>query len=275
MYYNIIGGYMGRRILGSILLLLIFIPIFIVGGNIFNLSIYVVSVMALHEFISVKDSRKEIPLFIKIISYIALSSLVLSNQNIDMTFSVDYRILSSIFILFLVPTVLYHDRSRYSIVDGFYLIGGILFLGMSFNCLILVRSFNLELSIYLFLISIFSDAYSYITGTYIGKHKLIEEVSKDKTLEGMLGGLIFGVFVPVMYYTTVNPDVNIIKLILITVFLCILGIFGDLSFSAIKRYFGKKNFSNVIVGHGGILDRFDSIIFIVLGFMFCINIIGG
>lgn len=266
---------MGRRILGSILLLLIFIPIFIVGGNIFNLSIYVVSVMALHEFISVKDSRKEIPLFIKIISYIALSSLVLSNQNIDMTFSVDYRILSSIFILFLVPTVLYHDRSRYSIVDGFYLIGGILFLGMSFNCLILVRSFNLELSIYLFLISIFSDAYSYITGTYIGKHKLIEEVSKDKTLEGMLGGLIFGVFVPVMYYTTVNPDVNIIKLILITVFLCILGIFGDLSFSAIKRYFGKKNFSNVIVGHGGILDRFDSIIFIVLGFMFCINIIGG
>lgn len=274
MYYNIIGGYMGRRILGSILLLIIFIPLFVMGNGVFDFSIYIVSLLAIREFISVKESKKVVPFFIKVLSYIAISSLVLSRQDIDMIFSIDYRVLASIFILFLVPTILY-DRNRYSINDSFYFIGGILFLGISFKCLMLVRQFDMNLSIYLFLISIFSDTYAYITGTYIGNHKLIPNVSPDKTLEGMIGGLLFGVFVPVMYYLTVNPNVNVILFIFITIFLCVLGIFGDLCFSLLKRYFGKKNFSNVIVGHGGILDRFDSIIFIVLGFMFCMNIIGG
>ena len=58
-------------------------------------------------------------------------------------------------------------------------------------------------------------------------------------------------------------------------FLSVLGHLGDLCFSLIKRYFDKKDFSNLIPGHGGILDRFDSIIFILLGFMYFINIIGG
>ena len=62
-------------------------------------------------------------------------------------------------------------------------------------------------------------------------------------------------------------------IILMTLFLSILGQFGDLVFSSIKRYFGKKDFSNIMPGHGGILDRFDSIIFVLLGFMFFIPLI--
>ena len=110
----------------------------------------------------------------------------------------------------------------------------------------------------------------------IGRIKLSKEISPSKTIEGLIGGLIFGTFVPIVYYKTViNTDINIINILSITLFLCILGQLGDLSFSAIKRYFGKKDFSNLIPEHGGILDRFDSIIFILLGFTFFINIIGG
>ena len=265
---------MGQRILGTILLLIIFIPVFIIGGNIFNATIYVVSLLALKEFIDVKNKKKEIPIFIKLISYIALSSIVLSKQELNMLLSIDYRILASIFILFLIPTILYTKDNKYSVNDSFYLIGGILFLGMSFKALTLVRNYNIEYAIYLILISTFSDTYAYITGTYIGKHKLVE-VSPEKTIEGMIGGILFGTFVPVAYYYTIHQNMNLITLILITLFLCIIGIFGDLSFSAIKRYFKQKNFSNIIIGHGGILDRFDSIIFIVLGFMFYMNILGG
>ena len=58
-----------------------------------------------------------------------------------------------------------------------------------------------------------------------------------------------------------------------SLFLSILGQYGDLVFSAIKRYYGKKDFSNIMPGHGGILDRFDSIIFVILGFMFFITLI--
>ena len=268
---------MGKRILSAIMMLLIFIPIFVIGGNLYNAAIYIVSLLALAEFISVKNSKKEIPLVIRILSFIAYSFLIFSNvDSSSMIFSIDYRILSGIFFIFLIPTLIYHNRSLYSINDAFYLIGGILFFGISFSLMIVVRNISLNVLVYLFLIAIFSDTYAYITGSLIGSRKLLEVVSPTKTIEGLIGGIFFGTFVPTMYYITViDSQFNLLLLVFITLFLSVLGHLGDLSFSLIKRYFDKKDFSNLIPGHGGILDRFDSIIFILLGFMFFVNIIGG
>ena len=154
--------------------------------------------------------------------------------------------------------------------------GGVFFISLSFLLLINLRHANLGLEsiIYLFLISTMTDTFAYLTGLLIGRNKLLEEVSPKKTWEGSIGGTLFGVFIPVMFYITViNPMVPLYVIILTTLFLSILGQFGDLVFSAIKRYFNKKDFSNLIPGHGGVLDRFDSIIFILLGFMFFISII--
>lgn len=266
-----------KRSLSAVVLLGIFIPVFLIGGNLFNIVLYFISLIGLHEFISVKETKKDLPLIIKFICYIAYSFVLFSNiQNESFVFSIDYRVLASIFILFLTPTILYRDRKYYSVNDAFYLISGILFLGIAFSLLILLRNMSLHLIIYLFLISIITDTYAYITGRFIGKHKLIEFISPNKTIEGMIGGVLFGVFIPVMYYVTIiNSNINIFILIFITLFLSVLGQIGDLCFSAIKRYFKTKDFSNLIPGHGGVLDRFDSIIFIVLGCMFFINIIGG
>ena len=230
---------MGKKLLSAILMLLIFIPIFYMGGTIYNIFIYIIGFIAINEFISVKNTRKELPLFIKILCYIVYSFLVFSNIKSDsLIFSIDYRVLTGTFALFLIPTVLYHDRSKYSVNDAFYMIGGMLFL--------------------------------------IGNKKLLQKVSPCKTVEGMIGGIVFGTFIPVSYYVTViDPSYNLFLITFITLFLCVLGVIGDLCFSAIKRYFEVKDFSEVIPGHGGILDRFDSIIFILLGFMFFISIIGG
>ena len=268
---------MGKRILSAIMMLLIFIPIFMIGGNLYNFCIYVVSLIGLSEFISIKNSKKKVPFVIKILCFIAFSFLIFSNiSGSVMIFSIDYRILSGIFTLFLIPALIYHDRSLYSINDAFYLIGGVLFLGISFSLMIVVRNMDLNILVYLFLIAIFSDTYAYITGSLIGNRKLLKEVSPTKTIEGLIGGIVFGTFVPTMYYTTViDPQFDLLLLVFITMFLSVLGHLGDLCFSLIKRYFDKKDFSNLIPGHGGILDRFDSIIFILLGFMYFINIIGG
>lgn len=268
---------MFKKLLSALLMLLIFIPVFWIGGTIFYLFIYIISLLGMHEFLNMKESKKNIPIFLRVLCYIAFTFIIFNNVNSSsLIFSIDYRFLSCIFALFLIPTILYHDRSLYSINDAFFLIGSILFLGVSFSMLIVIRNINLELLIYLFLIGVVSDTYAFITGSLIGKRKLLESVSPSKTVEGMIGGIIFGTFIPVMYYITViNPSFNLLSLIFITLFLCVLGHFGDLCFSNIKRYFGKKDFSNIIPGHGGILDRFDSIIFILLGFMFFIDIIGG
>lgn len=266
-----------KKFLIALLLLIILVPILFIGGSLFNVVLFIIALLGINEFISIKSSRKEVPIFIKLLSYIALSFLIFSNENGNsLILSIDYRILSGIFTLFLIPTVLYHDRSLYSVNDAFYLIGGVLFLGISFSLLIIVRNISLNLTIYLLLISVIADTYALITGKIIGNRQLSREISPNKTIEGMIGGVLFGTFVPVVFYKTViDSGINIGLIIFVTLFLCILGQLGDLCFSAIKRYFGKKDFSNIIPSHGGILDRFDSIIFILLGFMFFINILGG
>lgn len=266
---------MKKRVISAIIMLIIAVPILLIGGNIFNLFIYFISILALKEFIELKANKKELPFFITFISYISLTLIELSRiSKAGMIFEVDYRVISGLFLLLLIPTVIYHDKKVYSVKDAFYLVGSIFFLGSSFSLFMTLRTISLEIIIYLLLVATMTDCYAYIVGSLIGRHKLLEEVSPKKTWEGSIGGTFFGVLIPSIYYITViNSNVPIYAIILITLFLSIIGQFGDLFFSTIKRYFGKKDFSNLIPGHGGILDRFDSIIFIALAFIFFVEII--
>lgn len=266
---------MKKRIISALVALIIFIPIFIKGGMIYNLTIYILSLLGLREFLKIKEEKKIIPNFISFISYLMMTLLVLYNvSSTNLLFMIDYRIIAGLFLVFLIPTVLYHNKEQYSINDAFYLIGGLFFLGTSFSLIITLRNIGLEYIIFLFLITTITDSFAYIVGSLIGKHKLLTEISPNKTWEGTIGGSIFGVFISSVFYKTViNTNQAFLVIIMITLFLSILGQFGDLFFSAIKRYFNKKDFSNIMPGHGGILDRLDSIIFVVLGFIFFIAII--
>lgn len=266
---------MKQRVISAIVALLILVPIFLMGGFIYDATIVILSLLGLREFLKVKETKKELPSFIQFISYIMLSLIVVSGVNSqEMIFSIDFRIISGLLVVFLLPTILYHDRSLYSINDAFYLIGGVFFLGVSFSLLIIIRNISLNYIIYLFLISIMTDTYAYIVGRLIGSHKLLESISPNKTWEGMIAGTFFGVFISTLYYVTaIDMNASYLFIIVMTLFLSILGQFGDLVFSAIKRYFKTKDFSNIMPGHGGILDRFDSIIFVILGFIFFITIL--
>lgn len=264
-----------QRTISAIIMLMIFVPIFIFGGFVYNTAILVLSILALKEFLDIKQTKKELPFFIQFISYVTLTLLVLTNvANDGIIYSVDYRIIGGLFLLFSIPAVLYHDRKLYSIVDSFYLIGGILFLGIAFSLLILLRNIGLDIIVYLLLITMMTDTYAYIIGSLIGKHKLLEDISPKKTWEGTIAGTIFGTFISSCFYITViNPNIDILLIVFVSLFLSLIGQFGDLFFSSIKRYYGKKDFSNIMPGHGGVLDRLDSIIFVILGFMFFITII--
>lgn len=107
-----------------------------------------------------------------------------------------------------------------------------------------------------------SDTGAYFVGKTMGKHKLCPNVSPNKTVEGAIGGVVFGVAAAVLFALLVLPNVNWLFLLISSVLLCLVGIVGDLTESIIKRGTGTKDSGRCLAGHGGILDRVDSLLFV-------------
>lgn len=266
---------MKTRIISAIVVISIFIPIFLMGGTVFKIAVYIISMLGMKEYLDVREKRKEFPIFVKLIAYLCLS-IIFYELKVDkeMIMSIDFRYLISLFLVLMFPIVLYHDRKKYNINDACYVIAGVLFLSVSFTLGILYRNVGLDLILYLFLITILTDTFALVTGRLIGRNKLLEVISPNKTWEGFIGGTIIASFVCTYFYVTiVNSNVSLYVIIFITMFLTIIGQLGDLFFSAIKRYYGVKDFSNIMPGHGGVLDRLDSIIFVMLTYSIFFNYI--
>ena len=117
-----------------------------------------------------------------------------------------------------------------------------------------------------FVMAFLSDTGAYFAGCYFGKHKLAPVISPKKTIEGVVGGVL-GAILGMLLYTFVLDvafgfDVNYLNAMVYGIVGSLAAVFGDLSFSAIKRQTGIKDYGNLIPGHGGILDRFDSVIIV-------------
>lgn len=139
-----------------------------------------------------------------------------------------------------------------------------LMLGYAFSALESIL--NGENGIYYFLLllnfSSICDMGAYFTGTLLGKHKLCPNISPKKTVEGAVGGIVWSLIVTVALCFGFSFSEKLLVTLLLTVPLCVLGMIGDLFASAIKRTAGIKDYGNLIPGHGGVLDRVDSILMI-------------
>ena len=129
---------------------------------------------------------------------------------------------------------------------------------------------NLTVSVFFilvpFILAFISDSGAYFAGKFLGKHKLAPTISPKKTIEGAVGGIL-GAIVGMLIYGVILQlafgfQINYAAAILYGVIGSVAGVFGDLCFSVIKRQTGIKDYGNLIPGHGGILDRFDSMVMI-------------
>lgn len=257
---------MKKRILSAIVMLLICIPIIYFGDKSFRIGIAVVSMLALREMMDLKKSHHKIPKLVELISYIALLFIVLAEyEGYSILFGITYKGIA-ILLLSILSLCLFYKKEEYTATDALVLIGTILLLGTAFNTMILVRNLGLWDFCSLILIFILTDTFALFCGMAFGKHKLIPHVSPNKTWEGSIGGtLIATIGVSVFYHYLVSPVTW--KIVLGILILSVIGQIGDLIFSKIKRENNIKDFSNLIPGHGGVLDRLDSTITIMLGYL--------
>lgn len=257
---------MKKRVISAIVALMIFIPLIALGGMWFKAAICVLAVIGMHDFLDLPGGKKR-PKYVDIIFYALVLLLTFVNENRE-----SYYLLTLLLPMILV--IYCNDNKKYNADDTFKLIGMAILIGTVFHKVILIRNESLWLFIYLFLITSMTDTFAHLGGSLIGKHKLAPKISPNKTWEGSIIGGIFGTLIAsTFYYIMVSNTVNILGLLVVTLFLSSLGQLGDLFFSAVKRNHNIKDFSNLMPGHGGVLDRLDSIIFVIIGYILLSGII--
>lgn len=262
---------MKQRIISSAAGLLILAVVFALFDTIvLNIAVAIVIVMALYELIEAAGQKSTPTSLIALVLGVAIpffSTRLLNN------------ILASI--CFFFSLVLFCMLLRYHSTIRVEQLGFVFFFTMliafATTCFVYMRDvFGTVIGFYGMLVSLcgawLSDTGAYFFGIAFGRHKLAPDISPKKTVEGVFGGIVVALISQLIiafayaqtcrYYGT-PVEIHYLRLALVSPLISLISVIGDLSASVMKRQFGIKDFGNIMPGHGGVLDRFDSVLLVV------------
>ncbi|TJX16212.1 phosphatidate cytidylyltransferase [Tissierella creatinini] len=240
---------LGKRLYSGIIGLLLLILVVNMGGLILSVSLLILSLIGIGEFFKAVKNLKLNPF--DNIGYLGCIIIFLA----DLFPSIERDLVITLMLIIMLLTLLFgREKSTADI--------GITLLGIMYMPFMLFHISYLEGTKYIwliFLIAFGTDTFAYFTGNLFGKHKLSPKISPNKTIEGSIGGIIGSLIITILYalYVDITP---LWKLVIMAVLTSIVSQLGDLVASKIKRMTGIKDYGKLMPGHGGVLDRFDSII---------------
>lgn len=265
-----------KRIISGIILFPL-LAILLVFGNKYLIDIFIsiVAIMSIHEFYK---AFKGIAKPIKWTGYL-ISVLICFVHLVPAAYILPAITLAILFSLLVLFTQVVFTNMKTNIKDISISLLGICYIPFFLVFLPLIRD-NLEngriLLWYVLFTAWGTDIFAYFIGRKFGKHKFTE-ISPNKSIEGCIGGLFGSILSSIIYTIICNSvwhlNINYLYILGIAIFLSIVSQIGDLAASSIKRYCKIKDFSNLIPGHGGLLDRIDSVIFILPFAYFLLSII--
>lgn len=298
---------MKQRVITAILMAIVFIPFFFLGGWFITFLFSILSYIAMYELITMYQSKKNIPNVCKYIIPL-FSSIIVLFSSFAKAEDIIYVLLVELMFLLILPIF----NKKIEMKDVIFFIFGIIYSGISFAIIVTVRNIEmlyqdasirlfdglniyavgLILFIFVLLSTMLTDIAAYQFGIKFGKHKLCPSISPKKSIEGSIAGTIAGalggtLFMVILQFTLSKEYANAIKLFKIdNIYLYALAIFGvalllsiagqlgDLIASKIKREYNIKDYGKIFPGHGGVLDRFDSSIYSFLVFIIILMISG-
>lgn len=262
---------MKTRVITAVVALAIFIPLLIVGSWPLTIAALALGVVAMSEVLVMK--KIFVTSFAAFVSYIGVIFMILPESWLDFL-PAQLNRLSMVYImliLLLVHTVFH--KSRFTFDDAGVLALAMVYIGMGFNAFITARADGFTTILYAMLIVWLTDSGAYIFGRQFGKHKLAPKVSPNKTWEGsVLGTVAASIILAIYLHFFPVGTLNLVEMVGITIILSIFGQIGDLIESALKRHYGVKDSGKILPGHGGILDRFDSML-VVMPALYLLGII--
>jgi phosphatidate cytidylyltransferase len=249
---------MKQRIITAVVAAALFLPIVFYGGLPFVILTYILATVGLYELLKMKKLNifsvhgLLTTLFLWVILFPKQYNHVLTVFNYS-------KIELGIAFIFLLLTVTVVTKNQFNFEDVGFSILSAIYVGIGFYFFMETREAGLVFIFYSLFMIWATDSGAYFIGKATGKRKLWPEISPNKTVEGSLGGVVCAVVVAALFvlFSEINTAI-----IAITIVLSIFGQIGDLVESAFKRHFNVKDSGNILPGHGGILDRFDSLMFV-------------
>lgn len=254
---------MKTRVITAVVALIIFVPLLVIGGMPLLILTLSMAVVAMSEILRMKHR-----FFVSaeaLLSFVGVIAITLPKSTWqDMPFNISGSVIFYIIVfLLLLHTVL--SRNHFNFDDAGTLALTIVYVGTGFHYFFQADSKGIATVMFGMLIVWITDSGAYMVGRAIGKNKLAPKISPNKTWEGSIGGSMVAIIVIPALFTIFHwlPDYNFIELLAFTAILSIAGQLGDLIESGFKRHYGVKDSGNILPGHGGILDRFDSMLIVM------------
>lgn len=257
---------MKTRIITGIISAIILLPFLIFSDTYaFPVLLAFGSAVGVHEMMKCLGEKN---LFVLVPSYIVGGALPICARlygNEQAFFNFAHKVLVAY--VFYLAVVAVFSKGKKDISEMAMVYVTVCFIVNGFSSIVLLRDYEYGQYIYLlvFLCPWMTDIFAYFTGYFLGKHKLIPDVSPKKTVEGAIGGVVFCTLSFLLYGFIMTKAIDGIKAnylacIVVGVVLSVVSQCGDLIFSLIKRKYGIKDYGKLMPGHGGILDRCDSVI---------------
>jgi len=274
------------RVLSGIVLAIMLLVIVISGQVVFGVAIFLLALIGINEFYSSVTTAGYKP--VRILGYLSCLSILLigmqgSIKYIDdfITFikSGNYLSITIFLIIVILCTCIIFLNKSYNLLDIALTVFGVLYVVYLFSFVVLTRNMNngVYLIWLIFIGAFITDTSAYFTGVLIGKTKILPVISPKKSLEGSIGGVLGCILISTLYgailnnYNLIDTKIPIYHFIILGLLCGVISQIGDWTASAIKRYVKVKDYGRLIPGHGGVLDRFDSILFVapVIYFYIC------
>ncbi len=258
------------RVLTGIGIFLVGVPLIIFSGYIvYPIALGLISLMAAFELLRAfsldKSYLLSVPSLLVAFSLPFFASDIFAPSEKHISYIAICFLVLFLFLLYLAFLAVFSKgRVTFSSVSRVFL--SVTYVSVAFTSLVLLRYMHLGVYLFgmVFIGAWVCDTFAYFTGMLIGKHKLIPELSPKKTVEGSLGGIFFTVLGFMLYGFIIEKvaelNANYPVLALTGLVLSVVSQLGDLFASLIKREIGIKDYGRLLPGHGGIMDRFDSII---------------
>lgn len=257
-----------KRVVFGLLYVVLVVSSSLLGPVFFYVLFFIFLLFCLYEFLKIIELKSIYPYILAVAAY---SLSVISNNNLivfeDNLFEKLSVSMLTLVVYFTFITALVSSRKvAIQYLGRIFL--SLIYIIVPFSLLIKLpylnyeHSFETSIVIGVFILIWANDIFAFLIGKNFGKHKLIERVSPNKTIEGFLGGFIFTfIFASVVakYFVSIQP----LQWFTIAIIISVFGVLGDLVESMFKRQAKLKDSSNFIPGHGGFLDRLDSVIFAI------------